>query len=701
MEHLSRCSPLFHKAKQGAIFCLLLIIALPVYALTPNDDYYSEQWYMETMGAQTAWDEETGDGSVVVAVLDTGIDLDHPDLEDNIWVNSGEIAGDGIDNDNNGYIDDVNGYDFVDEDGSPVPDRDDGFDVDAVSHGTVIAGIVGAVGDNEEGMTGINWNVELMSVRILDSNGVGDSNLATNGVDYAVENGADVINLSFTGFDHDERLRLALKRAFNAGVVVVAAVGNADNGGVNIDNRPIFPACYGERADEDWILGVAATDANDVKADFSNYGATCTDISAPGEDIFAAIYQDDDWPGFEEGYYQSGWSGTSMASPMVAGAAALLKSRYHSLTPTDIKSALRLSVDPVTATGDATGKMGSGRLNVSKALTLAASYADEGDGDYDDEGTVTTETMSSSSSYRIVVAPESGSPPTVRVFTNSGDEIVASFDAYDESFTGGVRLTMGDVDGDGEEEIVTVPGSGGPHVRIFDLDGNLESDFFAFSKSMTSGLFVATGDIDGDGTEEIVVSTDEGGGALVKIFDNNGDQIGDTIEPFEDVSAPRSVRVAMGDVDDDGEDEVITTLGEGHEPLIRVHKADGIFQSEFLAYAQTYDKGVFVASGDLDGDGDDEIVTGTDNGGGPQVQIYDGEGSWLGTFFAYDDQFRGGVRLSVGNLSEWPGASIITAAGPGGGPHIRVYNGYASLIGTFFSDDEGDRGGINSGAWSF
>ena len=702
MEHSSLCRPFFHRAKQGVIFCLLLLIALPVYAITPDDEYYAEQWYMDTMGAPTAWDEETGDGSVVVAVLDTGVDLNHPDLEDNIWVNSGEVAGDGIDNDGNGFIDDVNGYDFVDEDGTAVPDQFGGFDVDAVSHGTVIAGIVGAVGDNVEGMAGINWNVELMSVRILDSNGVGDSNLATDGVDYAVENGADVINLSFTGFDRDDRLRLALKRAYNAGVVVVAAVGNADNGGVNIDNRPIFPACYGEKASEDWILGVASTDINDVKSDFSNYGSTCTDISAPGEDVFATVYQDDDWPAFVEGFYESGWSGTSMASPMVAGAAALLKSRYSSLTPNDIKSALRLSVDPVTATGDAVGKMGAGRLNISSALTLAASFADEGDGDDDSSEEVSGEVAvsDSSSSYRIAVAPESGSPPTVRVFTNSGDEVVTSFDAYDENFTGGVRLTMGDVDGDGEEEIITVPGSGGPHVRIFDLDGNLEDQFFAFSLSMTSGMFVATGDIDGDGVEEIVVSTDEGGGALVRIFSSSGEQIGSTIEPFEDVAAPRSVRVAMGDVDGDGEDEVITTLGEGHEPMIRVHDSDGTFRSEFLAYAQTYDKGVFVASGDLDGDGDDEIVTGTDNGGGPQVQIYDGEGGWLGTFFAYDDQFRGGVRLSVGNLSEWPGASIITAAGPGGGPHIRVYNGYAELIGTFFSDDENDRDGINSGAWS-
>ena len=683
-----------HWLTRGVLFCFVCTYAVPTLALTPEDEYLSEQWYLENIAAYDAWDVHTGDGSVVVAILDTGIDLDHPDLEENIWVNTGEIADDGIDNDNNGWVDDVNGYDFIDDDGTPVPTQGESFDEGAVSHGTVIAGIVGAVGDNDEGIAGIVWDVQLMSVRILDNQGIGDSNLARQGVEYAVANGAHVINLSFTGFDFDDALRRAIQDAYEAGVVVVAAMGNADNGGINIDHSPIFPACFGERAQEDWILGVAATDENDVKSDFSNYGAVCTDISAPGEDIFSAVYQDDDWQAVSEGFYEEGWSGTSMASPMVAGAAALLKSAYPSLTPDDIKSVLRLSVDPVTATGDAKGKMGAGRLNIATALELAASYASQS------ESTSSGSASPARSSYRIAVAPESGSPPTVRVFTNSGSEIVAEFDAYDASFTGGVRVSMGDVDGDGEEEIVTVPGpGGGPQVRVFGLDGTVESQFSVFESSLRSGLYVATGDVDADGIEEIVVSTDEGGGSRVQLFDKGGEQVESTIHVFTDISGARSVRVAMGDVDGDQTDEVIVTLGEGHEPLVRVYEPDGEFVSEFLAYASTYDKGVFVASGDLDGDGDDEVVTGTDNGGGPQVQIFDGEGTWLGTFFAYDSAFRGGVRLSVGNLSEYPGASIITAAGPGGGPHIRVYNGYAELIGTFFSDDENDRGGINSAAW--
>ncbi|MBI4438293.1 S8 family serine peptidase [Candidatus Uhrbacteria bacterium] len=677
---------------RAIVFFLVLFLAVPVRALTPDDEYLSEQWYLTAIDAPAAWDTATGDNDVIVAVLDTGIDLDHPDLKDNIWENTREISNNGLDDDGNGYVDDVHGYDFVDEEGDPSPNLESGFDADAVSHATIIAGIIGAVGDNAEGIAGVNWNVQLMSVRILDSQGIGNSDLARRGVEYATENGADVINLSFTGFDVDPQLREAVRRAYEAGVVVVAAMGNASSGGIDIDETPIYPACYGERAQQDWILGVAATTQENEKADFSNYGATCTDISAPGENIFSTVYQDDDVSEFSQGFYQDGWSGTSMAAPMVAGAAALLRAAYPAITPDEVKTILRLSADPVTATGAAAGKMGAGLLNIENALAVAPSFVNE--------SSVSASSVQAASSYRIAVAPESGSPPTVRVFVNSGSEVVAEFDAYASSFSGGVRLTMGDVDGDGQEEIVTVPGpGGGPQVRVFDLAGSLESDFFAFEEHLRSGLFVATGDVDGDGQEEIVVSTDEGGGGRVGVFDDSGEAIGKSFQPFNELSGKKSVRVAAGDVDGDGADEVIVGLGSGQEPIIRVVESNGDLLSEFLAYAATYDKGVFVAAGDLDGDGDDEIVTGTDQGGGPQVQIYDGEGSWLGTFFAYDSAFRGGVRLSVGNLSAWPGASIITAAGPGGGPHIRVYNGYADLIGTFFSDEVSDRDGINSGAW--
>src|SRR3989338_8135876 len=189
--------------KKILITFLLLTIAIPAYAFTPNDFYFSRQWYLPKIGAVEAWDKTTGPPDVIVAVLDTGFDLDHPDIAPNLWTNQGEIGSDGKDNDGNGFVDDLRGYDFVDDDGLPLPDQTPPLDVSAIAHGTIIAGIIGAVGNNTEGIAGINWNVRLMSVRILNNVGSGSSFDARDAILYAVKNGADVINLSFTGFEID------------------------------------------------------------------------------------------------------------------------------------------------------------------------------------------------------------------------------------------------------------------------------------------------------------------------------------------------------------------------------------------------------------------------------------------------------------------------------------------------------------------
>ncbi|MBI2475242.1 S8 family serine peptidase [Candidatus Uhrbacteria bacterium] len=349
--------------------------AFPAFALTPNDFYFSQQWYLKKMELEQAWDSNIGSTDVVVAILDTGFDMDHPDLVGNVWVNGDETAGDGIDNDKNGYIDDVNGYDFVDDDASPIPSFNLPYDDSAIPHGTVIAGIIGAVGNNANGIAGINWHVRMMNLRILDNNGIGGSVVAKEAIQYAVANGANVINLSFTGFEVDPSFKDAIKEAYEAGVVIVAAVGNTKGGGINVDDKPIYPACHGDGGNADWVIGVASSDENDTKSDFSNYGSTCTDISAPGENIFSTTFQDDNQRDFSSAYYANGWAGTSMAVPMVAGAAALLKSSYPILGPSDIETILRLSASPVISTGDAKGKVGTGRLNIAQAFVMAPSFA--------------------------------------------------------------------------------------------------------------------------------------------------------------------------------------------------------------------------------------------------------------------------------------------------------------------------------------
>lgn len=360
------------------IAAILLGCGMPSFAFakTPNDPFFFQQQYALKIAAPAAWDVTEGSPTVIVAVLDTGVDLTHSDLRDNIWVNAGEVAGDGLDNDGNGFIDDVNGWDFVGNDNQPIPatKADLTYSAGALIHGTLIAGIIGAQGDNAEGVAGLAWRVRLMPVRMLDGEGNGEIEQAARALDYAVQNGARVVNMSFTGSATDGVLSDALRRAADAGVVVVAAVGNKSGGGSNISETPVYPACAELMDGRDPVIGVAATDLNDQKASYSNFGARCTDIAAPGSMMFGAQPIVFNVPELSETRYAGGWNGTSLASPMVAGSVALLFSKYPSLTPAQVKSILQLSADPINDAGGLAGAAGVGRLNVAKALEIAGAF---------------------------------------------------------------------------------------------------------------------------------------------------------------------------------------------------------------------------------------------------------------------------------------------------------------------------------------
>src|SRR3989338_1858760 len=334
--------PFFFFFLLSSFFCFS---SLPVFALLPNDIRLSEQWYLEKIHAYDAWDITTGSSEVIVAVLDTGLDLHPPDLQQNLWINEEEFPDDGIDNDHNGYIDDRYGWDFITLDGYPDALQSDTYDASSVSHGTLVAGLIAAVGKNLESTTGIAWNAKIMPIRVLDELGSGTSLYAADAIYYAVNNGARIINLSFTGLEIDNRFLEAIHYAYKQDVLVVAAVGHDS---LNVNEAPLYPACFS--GEEDWVLGVAATDREDKKADFSNYGSSCVDISAPGVEVYGLLYHDESSQDFlfTDGGY---WEGTSTSTPIVSGAVALLLGRFPTLTPSELKLVLQLAADPLAEKG--------------------------------------------------------------------------------------------------------------------------------------------------------------------------------------------------------------------------------------------------------------------------------------------------------------------------------------------------------------
>lgn len=321
--------------------------------LTPNDSSFaSAQWnfhntgqtingHVGTPGADVhgpeAWDIETGTSrTIIVAVLDSGVDYTHPDLAANMWTNPNEIAGNGVDDDGDGIIDDVHGANFVGT-GTPTGDpMDDYF------HGTHVAGIIGAVTNNSAGVAGTAWNVKIMALKFLDSTGTGSIADAVEGIQYAVAHGANVINNSWGTFTNDPTLASAVTAAKAAGVVLVAAAGNDANSSVKN-----YPAAYPE------VIAVSATNNKDQVQTLS-FGPHVA-LGAPGVDILSTT--------IGGGYITA--SGTSMASPHVAGAAGLLLAHSSSLTPDQVRSLLVNSVDTPSGWNF---NYGDGRLNIFKAL---------------------------------------------------------------------------------------------------------------------------------------------------------------------------------------------------------------------------------------------------------------------------------------------------------------------------------------------
>lgn len=279
---------------------------------------------------------------------------------------------------------------------------------------------------------------------------------------------------------------------------------------------------------------------------------------------------------------------------------------------------------------------------------------------------------------RIVTGADTNSGgPHIKAFTTRTLTNVASFFAYAPTFNGGVRVASGDVNGDGAADIITGSGPGAAHVKVFSGSslGELRS-FLPYGSGFSGGVFVAAGDVNGDGLEDIVTGTDAGAAPHVKVFNGN---TGAELHSFFAYPANFSggVRVAVGDINGDGRADIITGSGPGGGSHVKVF--DGISLAEirsFFAYAATFAGGVFVAAGDINGDGLADIITGAGPGAGPHVKVFDGTSlADLQSFFAYSVQFTGGVRVASGDMDGDGRAEILTAPGSGSAPQVRVFDG--------------------------
>lgn len=662
---------------------------------------YEDLWGLKKIEADKAWDITTGSSDITVAVIDTGVDYTHPDIQQNIWTNEDEIPGNGIDDDNNGYIDDVRGWDFTDCNAVRVPcppeyEKDpDNDPMDDNGHGTHVAGTIGAMGNNNLGIAGVNWQVKIMPLKFLTPYGRGSTYDAISALVYAADNGARVINNSWGGGGFSTAIQDAIEYAHSKNAIIVVAAGN-DNA-----NALLYSPANDFNA-----ITVASTDSNDQKSNFSNFGAKI-DVAAPGgnsgattpnypevnilslrakeTDVYCNPFKPNpDLCGtfiVNNDYYRL--RGTSMAAPHVSGLAALILAKHPEFTNEEVRQVLRQSADKIEGVpfGE---KFGYGRINAYRALLVdqappvarifspsqyeftggksleikgiaksrygvrsavlyfspgefsnpnqligkvsARSYGTDGSfsvnwdlslisPDFYTIKLVVTDTLGNSSEDRIIV--RIGPTPMARLPYNAGIQ-----------WTG--YPAAADLDGDGQDEIITVggrfPWRKGSVITVWKSDGSGVYPGWPQVTEQYVWPTISVGDVDGDGKGEIVALDSSRGPGKVYVWNHEGTLVSGWPK---DIEWLRHNVATLADLDNDGKDEIIfesaVLTGEdamGHgckvdeynfdvDLKIFVFRGDG---SDFPGWPQTIDghcgSPYWPAVGDITGDGIPEIVVG-------------------------------------------------------------------------------------------
>ncbi len=629
--------------------------------VVPNDPSFDELWGLHNTGqsggtadadidAVEAWDLFTGSDTVVVAGFDSGVVVSHEDLAANIWVNPGEIAGDGIDNDGNGFVDDINGYDFVNNDNDPEDDH---------GHGTHTAGTFGAVTDNSIGVAGINWNLQVMANKIGNVNGPLVSAIIT-AQDYVTtlktQHGINIVasNHSYgTGFSQAQSD--SIQALTDAGILFVAAAGN---NGTDNDVTAKYPAGY----DNDRIIAVAATDHNDDIAGFSNFGLTSVDLGAPGVSILSTVPTGNVPMGDSSGYNSS--QGTSMAAPYVAGAVGFLAAFNPNATPDEIRQAILDGADPVTSLDGLT--VTGARLNLFESAKLLAP-------------SVEPPPPPPAPEVEVVVVPK-----VVEILSGgSGQDTLLGSDSFDQ-MNGGADSDV--LKGRGGDDLLFGGGGndavwGGTGDDVLQGQGGIDS---LFGEEGNDQLVWRLGDssdqLDGGADADVVlvqgnnrnnhVDVQQNAWSQLQVTDGGGTiTIGDTVSNvIVDAGAGRDT-VTIGTVDQVPA-VMLTVNGQGGADTIDAGGRDlGAIRIQ-----------VNGGAGDdtITGSGVDDALVGGDgidviNGEGGEDTIDGGEGSDLLSGGDGDDQLAGG-------------AGNDTLQGDDGNDQLDGEDGHDELIGSAGDD---------------
>lgn len=657
----------------------------PYYASAQvNDEFIDSQMHLEQIKAFDAWDTHHSAKDVVIAIIDSGVDMKHPDLSANIWNNPGEVLN-GLDDDGNGFIDDLTGWDFVDNSPDPSPKTDDQISENAIGlqHGTMVAGIIAATGDNAIGVSGVAWEAQIMPLRVLNEYGIGNSETVTKAMRYAIQHNVDIINLSLVGTDYDPAFVELLNQAYEKGIIVVAAAGN---NGVNLNIVETYPVCY-QHLGASTIIGVGAIDAQNQRPSFSNYGDDCVDIVAPGVKIFSTRYVGE---GFQDtSRYDALFSGTSFATPQVTGVIALMKQVKPNLTSEEARLFLRGGATSLEAL-HAAGAGFDYALNAEGALqTLEAFLVEHPESNVSREDFDKFADGLSQKIPQFIIYPTGEFAPVAYHYQLPGPQILEPI-IVDDPLAKGMRWTkhtpftafitawregspfiyryntftkefetfiqispelgqtagniaIGDIDGDGKDDLIVSSGpNAAPMVSIYDFDGNVKNWFMAYDQEIMLGLDIELIDINNDDIYEIAVVPEEETGGQIKIFDFTGLLLNewDAYENFQG-----GATIETSDINADGILDLLVGPGSTGGPHMKVFSAQGELLQEFFAGDVIDGGGGSMDYYDFDHDGSFEYVLTYKKAHTPVIRLYDSLGEFKQEFGVLDGGYSQGVGI--------------------------------------------------------